>query len=424
MKPSKPYPALLVMFALTALLVAASIPAFSYVVYFKNGSTLEVQGHRVERDKVVLKMRDGEASFDIQQMDMKKTHDDYEAYKKVLEKARGLTDAGSHAEAAKIYMYLLGQDSADTGVRYLYGLALVGAKNFDQAIFEFKRIQELDPNWRGIKTRLGQIYYNQGKYNDAIDQFLLALDEDGKDKEAHLGLGMCYSKQEMYEGASTELYKAIELRPDYAEAYSTLGYVYYKKSEFDNALVALDKAVKLKPSIPEAHYYMGLVYGVKGVESRDPKQRLDFFDKSIEAFRQAVTLRPVYPEAHADLGVAYYNRGSLARAVEEFKTALVQKPDMAVAHNNLAGIYNRHGFYVEAVDEAKKAVGLDPHLVDAYFVMGNAFANMRKYDEAAKAFDRYLYYSPEGPLADEVRQRLDRVVKEGNLEGPDEDGEK
>jgi tetratricopeptide (TPR) repeat protein len=219
----------------------------------------------------------------------------------------------------------------------------------------------------------------------------------------------------MYEGASKELYRAIELRQDYADAYAMLGFVYYKKSEFDDALAALKKAVQMDSRLAEAHYYTGLVYGVLGAESRDSKKRREYFDKSIESFRQAVTLRRDFPEAHADLGVAFYSRGSVARAVEEFKIALAQKPDMAVAHNNLAGIYLRQGYFEEAVTESKKAVALEPNMVEAYFIMGNAYANMKKYKESARAYDKYLYYSPEGNLADEVRQRLDRVLAEGGM---------
>lgn len=398
--------------------------AFAFTVYFANGSTMEVEDYRVDGDKVVLKVGGGEAVFDKDQFDMDKTARDREAYRLVLEKARGLMDEGRAEEAAGLYKGLMGKDSQDAGLRKLLAAALAKAGRYEEAVYEYRRIQEIAPGTKGIRTRLGEIYYRQGAYYEAIDQFLLALDEDPEDKEARLGLGMCYAKQEMYEGAKTELEKAVALKPDYAEAYATLGYVHYKKSELDKATELLNKSVKLNDKLPEAHYYMGLVYGVLGVEAADGKKRLDYFDKSIEAFRKAVTLRNVYPEAHADLGVAYYNRGAVARAVEEFNISLTQKPDMAVTHNNLAGIYNHRGFYEAAVAEAAKAVAIDPYLVGAYLIMGNAYANMRNFKEAARSYDRYLYYSPNDPLSDEVRMRLDWVLKEGGLDWPlaDEDG--
>jgi tetratricopeptide (TPR) repeat protein len=369
-------------------LLLLTVPAHAYLVYFKNGSTMEVQSHRVEGDKVYLKLKGGETAFGKDQIDLEKTASDYDAYQKIMKKAQAALDKGDSAGAVKLYKDLTGTDPDDVQARFHLGVALTKAKRYDEAIHELMRASELDPSWRKVKTRLGDIYYRQGSYYEAIDQYLLALDEDPKDKEAHLGLGMCYAKQDMYEGAITELLKAIELRPDYAEAYSTLGYVYYKKASFQEAMAALQKAVELDGSLPEAHYYMGLVYGVLGVEARDTKVQRDYFDKSIESFRRAVTLRREFPEAHADLGIA---------------------------HNNLAGIYIRQGFYEEAVTEAKKAVSIDPHMTESYFIMGNAYASMRKFKDAARAYDRYLYYSPDGDLSDEVRSRLERVLQEGGL---------
>ena len=86
---------------------------------------------------------------------------------------------------------------------------------------------------------------------------------------------------------------------------------------------------------------------------------------------------------------------------------------MAVAHNNLAGIYLRQGYYDEAVTEAKIAVTYEPNMAEAYFIMGNAYNNMKKYKEAARAYDKYLYYSPDGAMAGEVKARLDNVLKQG-----------
>ena len=406
------------LFFLMLALTCAS-PAFPYLVYFKNGSTMEVQSHRVEGDKVFLKVKSGEAAFDKEQIDLEKTQEDSRAYADAVSKIEKLIEKLQYAEAARLSQTLIAADPDDVRARYLHGVALIGVKRLDEAVYELMRVQEMDPNWPKVKTRLGDVYYTEGNYNEAIDNYLKALDEDPKDKEAHLGLGNCYAKQEMYEGAKTELTKAIGLRPDYAAAYATLGYVYYKKSEFDNAMAAVDKAIKMDSSLPEAYYYQGLIFGVLGTETHDSKKRLDYFDKSIESFRRATTLRKDFPEAHADLGVAFYSRGSVARAVEEFKLAIQQKPDMAVAHNNLAGIYLRQGYFREAVGEAKKAVSIEPNMVEAYFIMGNAYNNMKMYKEAARAYDKYLYYSPDGAMSDEVQHRLDRVLEEGGMKEPE-----
>lgn len=402
----------------TSIILGGATASHAYLVYMRNGTTMEATGHRMEGGKVVVKMRGGNATFELDQVDMDKTARDYEAYKLVLAKAAKMAADGSPSEAADLYRAILAGSPDDMGVRILLAESLTAAGNYDDAITGYQSILEKGPNTPGIRTRLGRVYYERGEYYEAIDQYLLALDQDPDDKAAHLGLGMCYSRQDMLEGAKTELGKALALNPGYAEAHAALGYVHYKKSEPQAALRELETAIDLDEKLPEAHYYMGLVYGIMGVEAIDSTERLDDFDKSIEAFRKAVTLRKFYPEAHADLGVAFYNRGSVARAVEEFNIALEQNPGMAVTHNNLAGIYNHRGFYEAAAAEAKKAVDIDQTLVGAYLIMGNAYANLHRYADAARAYDRYLSFAPNDPLSDEVRMRLDRVLKEGGLDWP------
>ncbi|MHB8173669.1 MAG: tetratricopeptide repeat protein [Nitrospirota bacterium] len=399
-------PALLLPPILAALLLfITAAPADAYLVYFKNGSTMEVLSHRVQGNMVYLKMQGGETGFDKNKVDMVKTLRDYDAYQQVIKKASRASGDGDHIGALQLYQALVGMDKDDAQARFLLGCELMKLKKYDDAAYNLMRVQELNPHYPQVNTRLGDIYYRQKKYDDAIDKYLLALDEDPKDKEAHLGLGMSYARQDMFNGAIKELHKALESRPDYARAYAMLGFVYYKKSKFDKAMANLDRAEKLDPRLPEAHYYKGLLYGVLGVESRDSAKRLDYLDKSIDAFRKAVQLRKDYPEAYANLGTAFYKRGSVARAVEEFKIAISQKPDMAVAHNNLAGIYLRQGYYEQAVTEAKNAVSYEPNLVEEYFIMGNAYADLE-----------------DGAVSEDVKARLDKVLREGGAGGPAADG--
>ncbi len=395
------------------LLFISAAPADAYLIYFKNGSTMEVLSHRVKGDMVYLTMPSGETGFREKKIDMKKTLKDYAAYRQVLKKASKTSSDGDRLGAVELYRALVGMDKDDARVRFLLGREFIYLKKYDEAQYNLMRVLELDPAYPQVNTRLGDIYYKQKKYDDAIDKYLLALDEDPKDKEAHLGLGMSYARQDMFNGAITELKKALEFRPDYAQAYAMLGFVYYKKSKFDKAMADLDRAEKIDPRLPETHYYKGLLYGVLGVESADSAKRIDYLDKSIESFRKAVQLRKDYPEAHADLGTAFYKRGSVARAVQEFKIAIAQKPDMAVAHSNLAGIYLRQGYYSQAVSEAREAVSYEPNLVESYFIMGNAYADMGDYGRAARAYDRYLYYAPDGAASEDVKTRLERVQREG-----------
>ena len=61
-----------------------SVPAHAYPVYFRNGSAMEVQSHRLQGDKIYLKMQSGESGFNKDQIDMEKTLKDYNARQKLI----------------------------------------------------------------------------------------------------------------------------------------------------------------------------------------------------------------------------------------------------------------------------------------------------------------------------------------------------
>ena len=88
-------------------------------------------------------------------------------------------------------------------------LALAGL--YKQAITEFNKAVELDPEYAMVYNNRGNAYWNKGNFDRAI------ADYD----------------------------KAIKLDPEYAEAYSNRGFVYYLKGELTKAISDLEKCLEL-----------------------------------------------------------------------------------------------------------------------------------------------------------------------------------
>ena len=71
----------------------------------------------------------------------------------------------------------------------LFGAVLANQKNFDDAITNYKKSIEINPNYAEGHNNLGGVLYKLGKFNDAIDSYR----------------------------------RAIKIKPDFAEAYNNLG---------------------------------------------------------------------------------------------------------------------------------------------------------------------------------------------------------
>ena len=165
-------------------------PALSYVVYFKNGSTMEVQSHRLEGGKVYLKLRGGEASFDVSQVDMDKTNSDYAAYNSVIKKAGEMAGMGDYAGAVKLYQSITSADPEDVQARFLLGRVLTGAKRFDEAVGYFQKSLEIDPKFARAYFGLASLYQVKGQREQAIRAYRKVLDAGAPRVVVLPGLGL------------------------------------------------------------------------------------------------------------------------------------------------------------------------------------------------------------------------------------------
>ena len=96
----------------------------------------------------------------------------------------------------------------------------------DEAIANYKKVLELDPNYAPAHINLGTLYYNQSDYELAEEHYR----------------------------------KAIEADPRYALAYFDLGNVLDETQRLAEAIEAYKTALQLAPTYADAHYNLALAY--------------------------------------------------------------------------------------------------------------------------------------------------------------------
>ncbi len=134
-------------------------------------------------------------------------------------------------------------------------------KEYDQAIFTFNHILELDPGRPGIHYRLGRIYLSRfrdsAKPEDreaAQREFAAELAIDPGNGNASYELANIQSDLGNLDEA-TKLYEEIvERYPDFEEALVGLGGVYLDSQKPEQALAVLERATRLNPKDDVAWY--------------------------------------------------------------------------------------------------------------------------------------------------------------------------
>jgi len=218
-----------------------------------------------------------------------------------------------------------------------------------------------------------------------------------------------------------------------AKVFDAVGVWFAQKADFNCAVAAFKYAIRLEPRSPEAHFDLGLV-----------RQNQKQLPEAISEFRLALQYDPALLQAHCALGSSLTEP---AEAEAEFRKALAKDPKLICALDGTAQILAKQRRYDAAIDywrralqyqpdatdlqlalatatyksaKAREANGqppLDgagiadairmitdllksnPEMADAYFSLGNIYANERRYREAADEYQQVTRRNPANMLA-------------------------
>ncbi len=126
-------------------------------------------------------------------------------------------------------------------------MALSDAGQLREAIAEYGRAIELDPNnAAAYSNRCGVLTYI-GRYDRAIADCDRALELDPSDVQAYVHRGSAYDEKGELERALANYDRAIQLAPDYAFAYRHRAVTRIRTGQYEEALPDLDRAIGLDP---------------------------------------------------------------------------------------------------------------------------------------------------------------------------------
>ncbi len=220
------------------------------------------------------------------------------------------------------------------------GAAYMQAHRYGDAIKPLKRAAELKGEFPGLHESLGYALLSQGYTAEAIPQFQAANSREGlgiaqlesgdladavNNLEAALASHPDNPDLLYYFGRATGLLsqqindKLLSSYPSSARGYQSLAENYSALHQAKQAEEAYQKAIKLWPDLPDLHLALGEVYG----------QATGEWDKAEEEFRAEAKLRPGSAETAFRLGSALLQNGHLDGGTRATRLRANQlQPDM------------------------------------------------------------------------------------------------
>lgn len=189
---------------------------------------------------------------------------------KAYNEGNKLLKAGDYTGAVKQYDTAL-QTSKDYRIFYQKGVGLKNLRKYDEAIEAYKAALKANSKFGASYNGLGGIYYAQGKFIEAADNFKKFKESTDNKKQKEMAdkyISLSYTKLGVeakqngnFKQSESYLLQAVE-NYNYDAAYLALAEIYVDNAQFEKALEAADKAVNHRDKISKGapYYYKGRAF--------------------------------------------------------------------------------------------------------------------------------------------------------------------
>ncbi|KAM6153844.1 protein O-mannosyl-transferase TMTC1 isoform 3-T3 [Erethizon dorsatum] len=239
-----------------------------------------------------------------------------------------LVDSGSPEKAVAHYQQAVtlspGHHVAMVNLGRLYrslGENSVAEKWYKRALQVARKAETLSP--------LGALYYNTGRYEEALQVYREAAALQPSQREPHLALAQVLAVMGQTKEAEKMTEHIVSEEAGCLECYRLLSAIYSKQEAHDKALDAIDKALQLKPKDPKV---ASELFFTKGNQLREQ----NLLDKAFESYRMAVALNPEQAQAWMNMGGIQHIKGNYVSARAYYQRALQLVPDSKLLKENLA----------------------------------------------------------------------------------------
>lgn len=256
-------------------------------------------------------------------------------------------------------------------------------QQYEQALADFGRAIDLDPNYAGIYYNRGLTHVTLQNYGQALVDFGWAIDLDPNYDQAYYNRGLTYYAIQKYEQALIDYGRALDIAPGDAKIYNNRGITYKALQEYKQALINYTQAINLDPSYAQAYYNRGILYAA-----------IQEYKLALADYGRAIDLNPNDAETFANRGIVYATLHDYERALADFNRAIDLDPSHAQAYNNRGITYKALHDYEQALADFKRAIDLDSNFVGAYYSRGNTYAVLHDYERALVDFKRAIDLDP------------------------------
>lgn len=275
------------------------------------------------------------------------------------------------------------------------GLALQAQGRIDEAMAEYRKALEVNPETGDALVNLGLALSQTGRPEEAVALYRKALQTDPANVKAVDNLGVALFQMGRFDEAIAQFHVAMQMDPTFPKPHVNLGDVLIKQGHIEEAIAEFREALRLDPDNVDASENLGNAFADQGKAQ-----------EAMAQYRESLRINPAYAPAHYDLGVALQQLGRMEEARAEYRNALQLDPAHAAARANLGIMFMQQGRVEEGIAEFREATRANPASVDAHVNLARALVQNKQIDEAIAELTEALRINPAQPGIEMILGKL------------------
>ena len=180
--------------------------------------------------------------------------------------------------------------------------------------------------------------------------------------------------------AATRIYeRALVLSPGNLEALKRFGVLEQTELKFDSSISHFQQVLARESQYPEVNFFLGMSYFGKGESQR-----------AIQSFELELENAKSHPRCRYYLALALQSTGRLPDAISQLNQTIAKNPNDADALYELARMHKNAS--LQAIERLRT---IDPDSFQLHALMGEVYAEEKRYPEAIKEYRSALDKRPD-----------------------------
>ncbi len=263
---------------------------------------------------------------------------------------------GESLQAISEYQKSVKFNGLEPAPRLKLGAYYLRLDEIRKAIIQLKAVTRLAPQDSQAHYLLALVYSSEHKYDLAASEYEIILKtaarDDPANTDAYMYLGQLYYAQAKYTEAIEQFLKILGPDPANTTALYLLGSVYVDSKAPAQAIGLFRKVLQIEPENSDALNSLGYMYAEDGVH----------LDEAIRMIRKAIEIDPANGAYYDSLGWALYKKGMLPTSLMALQKAETYIED-EILYDHMGDVYKALKKYTQACEYWRKSLDLDPHQI-------------------------------------------------------------